>query len=248
MQIKTLNGVSEKEILDVFNLSFSDYYVPLKLTAEQLATKMRSDNVDLNLSVGVFENDQLVGFILHGFNQVAGRNRLYNGGTGVIPSKRGQGLTCKMYDFILPAFKERKIDTLILEVISKNIPAIKSYERSGYSLVRGLLCYRGDLKPLTINEKLEIKTIDQYDWEEMESFWDFAPSSQNSKLSINELKSTVRLIGAFHENQMVGYLIYNPVSKRLPQLAVKKNFRRKGVGSTLLQKIKSEYGVSLIHI
>ena len=153
-----------------------------------------------------------------------------------------------MYDFILPTLKERHINTLVLEVISKNIQAIKSYKRSGYSLVRGLLCYRGTLKSLPINEELEIKIIDQYDWNKMVSFWDFSPTAQNSKLSINKLRSTVQLSGAFHENQMVGYMIYNPKSQRLQQIAVMKNFRKKRVASTLIQKLSAEYGTSLVVI
>jgi len=248
MIFKTLIGVSEKDILDVFNWSFSDYFIPLKLTAEQLATKMISDNVDLSLSVGVFENGRLIAFILHGFNQIAGHKTLYNGGTGVLPTKRGQGLTCKMYDFILPTLKKSGINTLVLEVISKNIQAIKSYRRSGYSEVRRLLCYKGVLNPLSVNEELEIKIIDQYDWKKMESFWDFSPTAQNSKSAINKLRSTVLLIGAFLQNQMVGYMIYNPKSQRLQQIAVKKIFRRKLVASTLLQKLNAEFGTSLVVI
>ena len=40
MEIKTLEGVDIKEIVKVFNGSFSDYFVPFKLTQEQLTSKM----------------------------------------------------------------------------------------------------------------------------------------------------------------------------------------------------------------
>lgn len=242
MQFISLTNTSEKDILDVFNLSFSDYFVPLKMTAEQLSTKMKSDNVDLDLSVGVMNEGQLVAFILHGSNIIDGRKTLYNGGTGVIPTQRGQALTKRMYEFILPKVKEKKVDTLILEVISKNIQAIKSYERVGYTKVRGLLCYRGNVKPLTVTRALEIRKLETYDWELLESFWDITPTAQNSKRAINKLTSDFILMGGFLENQLVGYLIFNPKTKRLPQIAIHKNFRKKKIASTLIQHLINEHG------
>ena len=244
MQFISLTNTSEKDILDVFNLSFSDYFVPLKMTAEQLSTKIKADNVDLELSVGVLHEGQLVAFILHGSNIIDGRKILYNGGTGVIPTQRGQALAKRMYEFILPKIKEKKADTLILEVISKNIQAIKSYERVGYKKVRGLLCYRGNVKSLTVNRALEIKKLPTYDWELLESFWDITPTAQNSKRAINKLTADLILMGGFLENQLVGYLICNPKSKRLSQIAVHKNFRERKIGSTLIQQIINDYGDS----
>ena len=159
----------------------------------------------------------------------------------VIPTQRGEALTKRMYEFILPKIKKKKVDTLILEVISKNIPAIKSYERVGYSKVRGLLCYRGEVKPLTINRALEIRKLDRYDWEVFESFWDIRPTAQNSKRAINKLTSDLVLLGGFLENQLVGYLVFNPKTKRLSQIAIHKNFRRKKIASSLIQHIINEH-------
>ncbi|MFT5823545.1 MAG: putative acetyltransferase [Crocinitomix sp.] len=123
MEFKTLNSIAIKDILTVFNESFSDYFVSFQLTLDQLAAKMLADKVDLDLSVGVFENEKLIAFILHGVNIINGNKALYNGGTGVVPQKRGHGLTKQMYHFILPVLQENGIHDLILEVISNNIQA-----------------------------------------------------------------------------------------------------------------------------
>lgn len=248
MEFKTLTGVTQKEILDVFNLSFSDYFVPFKLTLEQLATKMVADNVDLNLSVGVFDHKKLIAFILHGFSDIDGQKILYNGGTGVIPTHRGQALTQRMYEFILPMIKEKQIEMLMLEVISQNIQAIKSYQRVGYTRVRSLACYRGTLKDLPINNELEIKKIEQYDWKKMQSFWDVTPTAQNSIRAINELNSMLLCWGGFLNNQLVGYVIYNPITKRLPQMAIHKAFRGRRIAATLLQHLRSKFDPSLVVI
>lgn len=146
IQIKTLAKTSLEKITGTFNLAFSDYFVPIHLTLEQLSAKMKSDRVNLEYSVGAFEEEELIGFILHGTDIIEDKKVAYNGGTGVIPSKRGKGLTKQMYDFILPRLKEEGIDYLTLEVIFKNIQAIKSYERVGFKIARELKCYKG--KPL----------------------------------------------------------------------------------------------------
>jgi len=36
MEIKTLEDIDKKDILNVFNESFSDYFIPFKLSEEQL--------------------------------------------------------------------------------------------------------------------------------------------------------------------------------------------------------------------
>lgn len=93
MEIRNLEQVKKSEILEAFNKSFSDYFVPFKLTEEPLEKKMVTDKIDLKLSVGIFEDKKLIAFILHGFDVIDNQKIIYNRGTGVIPEKRGFGLT-----------------------------------------------------------------------------------------------------------------------------------------------------------
>lgn len=242
MEIKTLEGIDKKEIVKVFNDSFSDYFIPFKLTVEQLTSKMLADKTDLSLSVGVFENGKLIAFILHGFDTINNQEVVYNGGTGVIPEKRGFGLTKQMYLFILPILVEKGVNKLMLEVIIENIQAIKSYEKSGFKANRELLCYKGEVGVSNTKNDLEIKELQSYNWELMESFWDIHPTWQNSKSVINELKYDNISLGAYFENQLVGYVIYNPTNKRIQQIAVSKDFRQKRIASTLFSELINKFG------
>lgn len=251
MEIKTLEGVDIKEIVKVFNGSFSDYFVPFKLTQEQLTSKMLVDKIDLSLSVGVFENKKLIAFILHGFDTINNQKVIYNGGTGVIPEKRGFGLTKEMYLFILPLLIKKGINKLILEVITKNIQAVKSYEKSVFKVKRELLCYKGEVGISNTNSSnIKIKELQKYNWELMESFWDIFPTWQNSKSVVNELKYNNTSLGAYIENQLVGYVIYNPTNKRIQQIAVSKEFRKKKIASSLVFKLKERCGntISIINV
>jgi len=244
MEIKTLNGIDHKEILDVFNESFSDYFIPFKLSQEQLDAKMLVDKTDLNLSVGAFENGKLIAFILHGFDRINNENIIYNGGTGVIPRKRGAGLTHKMYQVILPILIEKGIHKLLLEVITDNIQAIKSYEKSGFKTNRALLCYKGTVSVSNSNLNFDIQNLQDYNWELMESFWDINPTWQNSKSVSNALQHSNISLGAFLNNQLVGYILYNPISKRIQQIAVSEDYRRKGIASSLFFELIKKYGNS----
>ncbi|WP_299107245.1 GNAT family N-acetyltransferase [uncultured Tenacibaculum sp.] len=250
MTIKTLEGISSQEILEVFNHSFSDYFIPFKLTHEQLVDKMKADRSDLSLSVGAFENEKLVAFILHGFDTIDNKKVVYNGGTGVIPENRGAGLTKQMYSFILPLLKEKGIDKLILEVISNNVQAIKSYEKSGFKVKRTLACYKGIVNITMTNPAIEIKPIDTYDWQLMQSFWNVSPTWQNSNNTLNTLKSSNISLGAYVQNKLVGYIIYNPTSQRIQQIAVYSEFRKQKIGTSLMSALLNgnESVVSVINV
>jgi len=245
MQIKTLKDTSTKELFQVFNLSFSDYFVPLKLTEEQLKTKLIADKIDLNLSVGVFKEGQLIAFILHGVDIINQEKWAYNGGTGVIPKQRGQGLTKQMYQFILPKLKEKGINHLVLEVISENTPAITSYQKSGFKIQRTLNCFKGELKDLKVNPNIEIHSLKTIHWPELQTFWDIHPTWQNSIQTLTTIKNQTSIYGAFRNTQLIGYVVFNPSSKRIQQIAISKIYRKQGIASTLLSKLKEEYSSEL---
>lgn len=248
MEIRTLEGVNSKEIREVFNHSFSDYFIPLKLTKDQFALKLLADKIDLSLSVGVFDGPNLIAFILHGFDTVKNQKVIYNGGTGVIPEKRGFGLTKKMHQFILPLLIDNEIRHLTLEVISENIQAIKSYKTSGYITQRELVCYKGNIQCLKTNESLKVTELIDYNWTLMESFWEVSPTWQNSNRVINDQKHTIISLGAYLQNQLIGYVIYNITNKRIQQLAVSQLFRREKVASTLISELIKRYGNSFAMI
>lgn len=242
MEIRSLEGIDYKDILCVFNESFSDYFVPFKLSDEQLLSKMKADKTDLALSAGVFENQRLIAFILHGLDTINNQKVVYNGGTGVIPEKRGFGLTQKMYLFILSILEKRGVDKIILEVIAENTQAIKSYEKSGFIKVRDLACFKGNFNLNRTNKKIEIKKLLIYEWNVMESFWDINPTWQNSKRVMDELKASNISFGAYIEGQLVGYVIYNPESKRIQQIATHKGFRKNGIASSLIIELTKKFG------
>lgn len=237
MTFKTLENITTDELLEVFNHSFSDYMVPLKLTKQQLESKLNSENIKLPLSAGVFENNKAIGFILHGYDTINGMATAYNGGTGVIPGKRGSNLTAKMYEYIMPVLHQQGIKKIQLEVITENNAAIKVYEKIGFAINRSLYCWKGTISKKQITGKFSIADLNEYDWEKLKSFWNWNPSWQNAVRAVENIKSSNISKGLYYKNDLIGYIIYNPITKRVQQFAVDKSYRNKGAGRLLHETI-----------
>jgi ribosomal protein S18 acetylase RimI-like enzyme len=240
--LRTLENISLEKLLEVFNLSFSDYIVPFCLTKEQLEDKIQSDNIKLEFSVGAFEDNQLIAFILHGYDNVDNLKIAYNAGTGVIPKKRGNKLTSKLYEYALTILQENDIDKVLLEVITTNETAIKTYKNTGFKIIRELNCFKGSLVVTKTNNDFEIRELKEYDWQKLHSFWDLKPSWQNSITAVEKLKNSNISIGIYKSEILLGYTIFNPKIKRIHQLSVDKNYRKMGIGQQLLEYISTYYG------
>ncbi|WP_333876077.1 GNAT family N-acetyltransferase [Flavobacterium sp.] len=250
IQLKTLENTDTATLTKAFNTAFSDYSVPMQISVEQLETKMHTEDIKPEYSVGAFEDNQLVAFILHGYKVCQGQPTLYNAGTGVIPDKRGNKLTFKLYEFILPQLLQQGIKNVILEVITTNKPAICTYTKVGFTIVRELNCYKGHLIETNQKRDSHIVVLNDIDWNWATPFWDWEPTWQNSSKAMANANDACIKLGAFEGDRGIGYLIFNPKSKRVHQLAVDKSYRNQGVATQLLDYIRNQYGpeVSLINV
>ena len=236
MQIRKLTQQDIPDLLNVINGAFADYIVPYQLNTEQLKFKMASENILLEWSVGVFEAEKPVAFIMHGVRIADGKTVVYNAGTGVVPEYRGQGLVGKMYDYIQPFFEENKVNQLVLEVLECNQSAIRAYEKNGFAIRRKLLCFGGELKPTSHSNTATIKPLQDFIWEDFRSFWDISPSWQSAIPSMDITKPNA--FGAFIDAELVGYVLFNPANKRIYQIAVAPKHRRKSIGTQLLTAVQ----------
>ncbi|WP_300669136.1 GNAT family N-acetyltransferase [Soonwooa sp.] len=238
MNIRRLTSLDTPNLLNAINAAFADYIVPFQLNEALLQAKIASENILLDWSIGVFEDDKMIAFIMHGVRNENGKTKVYNAGTGVLPEHRGKALVGEMYDFIQDFFVENNANQLVLEVIENNHPAIRAYEKNGFKINRKLLCFSGILDVKAHSNFAEIKVLNDINWEELQEFWDISPSWQSANESMNTAKPTA--FGAFVKDKLVGYIFFNPTNKRVYQIAISPNFRRIGIGKQLLKEVQNQ--------
>jgi ribosomal protein S18 acetylase RimI-like enzyme len=238
MEIRSLEGTSVETITAAFNSAFDNYYVPLQLTDASMCTKIKSERISLSHSVGAFDDNVLTGFILHGIDTVDRNATAYNGGTGVIPTHRGNRLTEAMYRYAIEELSKQNIHHHVLEVIDANKYAKRVYEKIGFTTTRELGCYQGMVKEFdadgvtfcngTLNDILPLT-----------SSFAFAPTWQQTVASLVPVIVQHEIIVAKRENNAVAYAIYLPATARIKQFAVERSHQQKGIGKALFSYLST---------
>lgn len=234
MEVRSLHNTPLNTIVDCLLISFEDYFVPMPTQLSYWEDRFKGARVDLDLSFGCFEQEQLIGFIINGIDDHQGKLTAFNTGTGVIPSHRGKKVVDHIYDFALPVLQKAGVQKCALEVVQANDRAIRVYERIGFHITKKFLCFKGQLPPA--NEGLEVQAIpfsevatrntpfhDYYSWDNMNAAVITAGSLYTTYLVRDQAGEE---IGYFTLNLKNGYLAqyesfqddFNPLLKGISQI------------------------------
>lgn len=239
--VNWLTGVKLDTIFETFKSAFSNYPISFNLNKEQFKDRFYTRlKMEKGLSPGFFYENILYAFIFTSVRDIEGVNFAYNGGTGVIPAGRGNGLVYRLYDKLLPKLESIDVRHSILEVLEKNEKALHVYNQCGFKKKRSLesfqlspfdLNYKDLDQDITINETTEADI--NRDW------WDTDPGF----LERHFTPEFDKIISARKGKGELGYIIFNPGNGRISQIAVNPDYRRLGIGSNL---IKAAYNNSVI--
>ena len=165
MEVRHLGHTDFKVIMDCFLSAFENYFVQMPTDHDYYRQRWKAAGVHYDLSFGMFDNDQLVGFILNAIDIRQGHLTAYNSGTGVIPEYRGQRIVKTIYEQAIPKFINKGITKCQLEVITENEKAIKSYQGTGFSICKHYKCYKGTIIA-DAEQNFSIKKVDYnaIDW------------------------------------------------------------------------------------
>lgn len=226
--------IEKEAIYQAFLKAFSDYPVHMDMSFAQFEKMLKRRGFDPHVSVGAFDEDCLVGFILNGCRKWNGKATAYDVGTGVIPQFRKQGITKHMLHIAKQQLSDSGTEQYILEVLTSNPSAANIYRKNGFTAQREFLCCQMERGKDRSDPIYQAEHILNPDWELFESFWDFPPSWQNSISSVEALKENFMISVVRTNNQIVGYGIIDQSTGEIPQIAVDKNWRRKGIGGSIL--------------
>ncbi len=232
---RLLKGTRIEALHEAFLGVFADYQVKMDMPLDRFNEMLIRRGYDENISFGAFNGEQLAGIVLNGLRRRCGEWTAYNLGTGVVPEFRRQGLTSELLRLVASKLRADSISHYLLEVLADNSPAIALYSKHGFHKERVLNCYR---KERSENEPESnawvIREVERFDPEHFKAFRDFVPSWQNDSGAINAIPGIFRYATVFDRDAVVGYAIMTPGSGEIPQMAVHPDYRRRGIGNSLL--------------
>jgi ribosomal protein S18 acetylase RimI-like enzyme len=133
--IQKLSRCTWEDTLTLWNQGFAGYSVNVTLTMENFLSRMGQYGLMPDHSFVALKDGKLVGFVLNGIRTIKGTKMAWNGGTGIIPECRRQGIGKMLMEATLKTYKEEKVEVALLEAIATNQAAISLYERAGYQIM-----------------------------------------------------------------------------------------------------------------
>jgi ribosomal protein S18 acetylase RimI-like enzyme len=241
-QCRFLTEESIPELYQTFIEAFSDYAIDMNyMSAESLLNRALKNGIDFELSVGAYDNGQMVGFTMIGVDHRNSVLCAFDISTGIIKPYRGKGMTKEMFSYAVPKLKEKGVKKFVLEVLQENQRAIKAYQKTGFIIVREFDCFElnFDKARFSMNdvELIEIRPIAKEELELCKDFLDWQPSWETSFASIQRIPDKVFLFGARYKGELVGLLVYYPALNWIMCIAVKKSYRRKGIAAMLVKHL-----------
>ncbi len=129
------SALSLEALADLFTRSFEAYFYPGVTTPAILARRVAAEDIDLLRSVVLTVGGQPEGVAL-----LARRGRrVWCAGFGVTMAHRGRGLAHRLAAEMLRQAREAGAHTLSLEVLTRNVAALRVYEAAGLAIRRRLL-------------------------------------------------------------------------------------------------------------
>jgi ribosomal protein S18 acetylase RimI-like enzyme len=239
MWYRLLTAADFSSLYACFLTAFSDYAVDMQMSEQQFAQRLTRDGVQLEISVGAFDDERMIGFYMNGLGDWQGKLTAYDAGTGIVPEYRGRGVAQELFAFVVSRLKERGMSQYLLEVLTSNERAVALYRKLGFVEVRSLAVLRSQ-QTFEPRDDFELRRIEEPDWKLFQSFWDGYPSWQNSIEAVERIPNERVIVGAYVDGACMGYGVVFLPGANLMQLAVARTHRRKGIGSFLLSALSAD--------
>jgi len=251
LQIKPLSNTNLDQLFQAFHEAFLDY--DFQWSKSQFISMLDTRGYNANLSFGAFEDDQLVAFTFNCIREYDGVKTAYDTGTGTLKGHRGQGLAETIFRHSIPFLRQNQVKCYLLEVLHSNSKAISLYEKLGFEKRREFYYFnqeKVEMAPSNLKQNVDVRRIQRFEDIDF-SFCDFNPPWQNTYQSIQQKWNDLISLGAYSNDLLIGYIVFESQSTDISQIAVSRKFRRSGVGTLLWNEAKqlmNREGIKIVNV
>jgi RimJ/RimL family protein N-acetyltransferase len=216
MTIKVLSEIPYLAIYHSFQAAFEDYPLPLEFAPPATLQRWQTAGVNFDFSYGVFEEGQLVAFVLHApLNKI-----LFNFATGVIPSHRGRHFIHQIYERLEK--DHLGFETLSLEVLKGNLRAQNLYQSLGFTIKRELICLKGQLQLPEVDKNeltYHIRPLRYH--EEQDSIRPYEPAFEGRREILLKTSQFYEVHELRSSSKLVAYAIFRPETLEIKEMGVR---------------------------
>jgi len=137
LDIKAASDYPTTDLVQLLNLSFENYLIPIHFSLSQFLTMLCKDSIDLSVSRVLLADGQTSGIALIARRGTLRSSRL--AGMGITKDIRGKKAGTWFMDQLIKEARERNDREMVLEVIGQNDAAVRLYEKHGFQNVRRLI-------------------------------------------------------------------------------------------------------------
>jgi ribosomal protein S18 acetylase RimI-like enzyme len=239
-QIKNLSGTPVEKIHEAFSDAFSEYEVKLDMPLEKLVEMMKTRDLNPDYSVGCFDGDLLVGFILTGYREINGQKVCYDGGTGVIKAYQRKGVGEMLLKELLLILRKKQVERFVLEVLENNTPAINLYEKHSFEKTRKLECFE--------IEKTDLRSVPDRGFgitvtnpatliQNEEKYRLYSPTWQNEIQSVLNVSENYTCISLSCTSKILGYGFIHKTKGDIPQIGILEEWKQWGLEAHLIAEL-----------
>lgn len=242
---KYLDEIPIEQIHECQVESFKDYAIDMSyMTLDVMTKRTKLGRVKFDYSVGAFDENKLVGFILVAIDLYNECEMAFDDGTGIIKEYRGQGIAGGMFQHALVKLKKRGITKFMLEVLQENSAAIRAYQKEGFEIKRNLNCYSLDIKNFHSGidslPGITIKSLTQKQVGKYFHFVDYELSWEQMYEAIQCINDEIVIDGAFDKDECIGFIVYYPTTDWVFVIAIKEEYQNQKVDLLLLTQLVSK--------